>query len=290
MSPGWGANRRGIVTGLVLVALVVLAGCVGSPGATPTATNAPGEDTTPTPMADGGETPMATATPGATATPSGDPAAGESSFGAYNQNLRQASSYTVTYDISVSGSDGGTLSGTVMADLDRETAYQSLNFDDDESSASFEYYQPSGEGYVYTRITSEGQSFYQRSEADQTALMLFAEPTYASGSGAGFAAAPEFRDEGIVNTAEGPRHRYVIDDIDQLPRESTASYEDIRSVNFVILVDERRSLVTDVDYQITYVPAGSDEVVTVDFQLSYTNIGSTTVSEPAWYSEAQQQT
>jgi hypothetical protein len=225
-----------------------------------------------------------TGTPAATATPASD------SFGTYDENLREASSYTVTYDIEVSGSDGGTLTGTVKADLERGAVYQSMNIQSGGDGGTFEYYQPPGEGYVYTRIESDGRAYYQKDEASQTQLRVFAEPLTASGSGAEFEDAPEFHDEGMVQTSEGPRHRYVVDDVNQLPPEARASFEDIESVSFVILVDESRSLVTNVDYTITYVPEGRDEAVTVDFEIAYTAIGSTTVPEPEWLSEAEQQT
>jgi predicted small lipoprotein YifL len=304
MAPNQTPGGGRLVALLLVAALVALAGCGGaSPSGSPSPdaaddapTDAPdaddgaGNGDTVTPSPSPTPTPTATPTATATSTPASTATATEAgAFATYRRNLRSASSYTVEYTIETSDNQSGRLTGTVRADLDRETLYQRLEVSGEESNSSFEYYRPPGADVVYTRLESGGRASYRKQNANDSQLSVFSDPVSAVQRGSA-AEAPDFRDAGTVSTDDGPRRAFVVDSVEQLPAATRERYAEIRSVSWEMLVDEDRGYVTDISYELTFVRQEGGDERTVAFELSYRDVGSTTVEDPGWLDEAKEQT
>jgi hypothetical protein len=286
---------------LLLAALVALAGCGGgvSPGTdSPDATAAsPADDATPSPSPTRSPTstdtptpsPTRTATPTATSTPT--PSASErlGPFAVYGRNLRNASSYTVAYAIETAGGENATITGTVRANLDRATLYQTLNVSSEGGDSASAYYRPPGSQFLYTQLRVGGQVDYRRQNATSADVSVFSNPVRAVTS-ASIEEPPDFRDAGTVATDGGPRRKFVIDRPDRLPPSVRENYAEIRSVSWVVLVDEDRGYVTDVTYELTFVRRQGGDPRTVAFDLAYSGFGSTTVPQPDWLDAARNRT
>lgn len=282
---------------VLLVALTVLAGCSGGggPSADATATATPTAAGTDAPDDDSG----ATATP-AGATPTDEPPAGATFDETYEQSvdsMEQRGSYTVDYEFESSGESGSAQGeGTIMIDLERQTMYQTLSVGSGGQSTSLEYYLPPDGDTLYMRFESGGRTFYQKQSFADSGVSFFTDPVRSnanSGSSdveTGFEQLPEFRDEGIVQTEQGPLHKYVVDDTSQLDAATREAYGgEVTELEIALYVDDDSGLPARYEFTLTVDPEGDAGPQTTEMTVVYRNIGSTTVSEPGWYDEAKQQ-
>ena len=233
-------------------------------------------------------------------TPVLDSADLEDSYDEYASNLRELGSYTATYTWSAEGKEAGTngsFQGVVLTDLEAESAYMVQTIlDGSGETTTIELFWPEGEDVVYTRYEAGESAFYQKAPREQSMLTLWTDPLLGSNSVPSSGVNPSsgslggYSDEGIVSTAEGPRHKYVIDDLTAAGVEGSSGGQ-VTDYYSEILVDDERGIVTDYVIQVEY--AGTNETSGIEsftFELTYRDIGSTTVPTPEWLSEAQAQT
>lgn len=280
---------------VLLVGLTVLAGCTGGGGPASDATATPTATATDTPAEDPGSTP----TP-AGPTPTDEPPAGATFEETYEQSvdgMEERGSYTVDFEFESSGASGSAQGeGTIMIDLERQTTYQTLSVGSGGQSSSIEYYLPPDENTLYMRFESGGREFYQTQSFSESGLSLFTDPVRSdanSGSSdveTGFEQLPEFRDEGVVQTEQGPLHKYVVDDPSQLDSATRDAYGgEVTELEIALFVDDDSGLPARYEFTLTVDPEGDAGPRTTTMTVVYRNIGSTTVSQPGWYDEAKQQ-
>lgn len=308
------AVNRGWVGTVLVVLLVVLAGCTGGGGAgagegggegadggaagSSGSSSSGGSGGSSGSSGSGGSGSSGGGSGGdGSATPEGDDSAElKDSYDEYASNLRELGSYTATYTWSAEGNDtNSSFQGIVRTDLEAETAYMVQTIlDDSGETTTVELYWPEGEDSVYTRYDTGESSFYQKAPREQSMLTLWTDPILGSGnvpsSGAnpGSGSLGGYSYEGVVSTAEGPRHKYVIDDLTAASVEGTSQGE-VTEYYSEILVDEQRGLITDYRIQVTYSETSQAGLRSFSFELTYRDIGSTTVPEPEWLTEAEAQ-
>lgn len=306
------------VATVLLVAMLVLAGCTGGDVAAdgadgPTTVGENGGDGDGAASADGADDGDGGdgagdrdgsgddgASDGAAGDDSGDTVAlDESAWNGYTGNLESVESYTVRSTFTSSEADGSG-SGESVVKVDGDRAYQRFSVDGDGESVAFEYYHD-GDDTVYSKFGAGGSAFYRAYDASDAPINSYADPlredtevsTGQQGGGGSqvdgsVGTVPEFRDEGVVQTADGPRHKYVIDDVSQLPAETRdGAGGEITDVYLELLVDEDRGLPTNYVYRVTVDQSGSADPVTSEFTLTYSDFGSTTIEEPDWLDEAK---
>lgn len=306
MTPG-GSERSRIGTVLVVL-LVVLAGCTGGGGAGGGAGGAgdgasssggSGGSGGSSGSEDSGDDPVEGDGDGSTDGDGGDSAAFEEEYDEYASNLRELGSYTATYTWSAEGDDAGANSsfqGIVRVDLEADSAYMVQTSVSGGQTTTVELFWPEGEDVVYTRFDVGETSVYQQSPREQSMLTLWTDPLLGSGSvpnagaNVGTGAVGAYRDEGIVSTADGPRHRYVINDVTAASVEGYSGGE-VTDYYTEVLVDDERDIVTDYVVQVTYAGTnGTAGIESFTFELTYRDVGSTTVPTPEWLAEAKEQT
>lgn len=276
---------------VLLVALTALAGCTGGGG--------PASDATATPTPGGTATPDATATP-VGATPTAEPPAEATFQETYEESvgsMEERGSYTVDVEFETSGQDGsGRGEGTIMIDLERRTMYQTMSVSSGGQSTTLEYYLPPEENTLYMRFGSGGRTFYQKQSFSESGVSFFTDPVRSDASSGesdletGFEELPEFRDEGVVQTEQGPLHKYVVDDPAQLDPASRDAYGgEVTELEIALFVDDDSGLPARYEFTVTVDPEGDAGPRTTTMTIVYRDVGSTTVSEPGWYDEAQQQ-
>ena len=231
-----------------------------------------------------------------------EPVTLEDAHEAYASNLRESGSYTVTYTWSMEGEEAamnGSFEGVARIDLESESAYMVQTvLDGSGEPTTVELFWPAGEDVVYTRYDTGEGSFYQTSPRNQSALTLWTDPFVGTGSvtgsgtgvdtGLGTDTVGAYRDEGIVSTAEGPRRRYVVDDLPTAGVEASSDGE-VGEFYAEVLVDEERDIVTDYHLRMTSAETSAAGFESFDFELAYRDVGSTTVPTPEWLTEAKAQ-
>lgn len=301
MTP-WSSKRSRVGTVLVVL-LVVLAGCTGG-GAGGDAEGA--GDGASSPGGTGGSDGSGDSSDGPadgdgddSTNGAGDDSAGlEDEYDEYASNLRELGSYTATYTWAAEGKDASTNSsfqGVVRVDLEADSAYMVQTSVSGGQTTTVELFWPEGEDAVYTRFDVGETSVYQQSPREQSMLTLWTDPLLGSSSvpNAGIdvstGAVGAYRDEGIVSTADGPRHRYVINDLTAASVEGYSGGE-VTDYYTEVLVDDERGIVTDYVLQVTYAGTnGTAGIESFTFELTYRDVGSTTVPTPEWLAEAKAQ-
>jgi hypothetical protein len=288
-------RRVGVVA---VVALVLLAGCSGAGNTTETTA-----ETT-----DATTTAVATDTTGATTTQAatepetggdGDAGTGDkngdangdsdgnASVGAgvkalrnHVQTLESAESYTVRYVINNTG-PSGPANGTGVVYVG-ENGARLLNTSLSQSQGSFgvAQYKPQGESTVYQRRSFGGQVSFSTVSLSQANFGSYKRPISTAENNA-----PSFRDEGIVETDDGERQRYVVDSVDQLPASLQESPGNFTEVELVMFVDPSTGAIDEFRQRLTVESDG--EVQSTVATLTYEDVGSTTVPEPGWLSDAR---
>jgi len=308
-----GVFRERVGTVLVVL-LVVLAGCVGGGGTGGEATESVDDDI------DGSATPDGSSTAGGSdgsvgtgdgssngdddeestgGTTEGDAAEFEAAYEEYVSNLDRFENYTVAYEWSAEGGEVGTngsFEGLVRVDRETESAYmvQTVPGGSNRTVTAELFWPESGET-VYTRYDAGGSVHYRTSPREESMLTLWTDPGLGTGSvpSTGASTGPTslggFSYVGIVSTADGPRHRYVIDDR-TTARLENASDGTVTDYYVEVLVDEERGIITDYRTRMTYNGSSETGPRSFEFELSYRDVGSTTVAAPEWLSEAKAQT
>ena len=304
-----GGSERSRIGTVLLVLLVVLAGCTGgggaadgggdgaadgdsTPGGSGDATGSAGPDAS-------GDGPTDAPGDGSTDGGDGDSAELEARYDEYASNLRELGSYTATYTWATEGDDAGANSsfqGVARVDLEAESAYVVQTSVSGGQTNTAELFWPEGEDVVYTRIEVGETAFYRQSSREQSMLTLWTDPLLGSdtvpnaGASVGTGTVGAYRDEGIVSTADGPRHRYVITDVTAASVEGYSG-EEVTDYYTEVLVDDEREIVTDYVVQVTYAGTnGTAGIESFAFELTYRDVGSTTVPTPEWLAEAKAQT
>ena len=313
-------SSRGRLSGhlgtLLVVLLVVLAGCAGGGGdvggggtgatadgaAGPSGNGTPGDSGGPdgTDGIDGVDDRDSTAGDGGGSVDDIDDASPEEAYREHASNLREFGSYTATYDWTVEGNDTGddgsardtSVRGTVRADLDADSAHlvQTMEGDSDRTTTA-ELFWPAEEETVYTRLGTGEGAVYRTSPREESRLTLFTDPMGGAVlPSTGMEASPNslagYRDEGVVSTAAGPRHRYVFDGRTAAGEENVSG-DSMADYYVEILVDEERGIVTDYRVEVTYAGTSEYDLQSFRFELTYRDVGSTNVRTPEWLTEAK---
>lgn len=261
----------------VLVALlVVVAGCAGAPTDSPTGDS------------DDGDTP---ATEGAgDAGDSGDAGDEAGDFGVSDPEtrLRDAGSFTSTWTLTTTDSTGAVsvLTNTFSVDLDANRTSETLSIPGDEAGVSYERFI--ADGTSYTRIGDGTEVFYQILPSDEDQV------EYALARGASFAY-DEFEDATFVGTEtfDGvavDRYEYTDPTLwRQYGVTAFGSDENVTITDFtlVVLVDED-GLARSSSWELRGETEDGDPV-SAEWRFELTDVGTTTVSDPVWLDEAQEQ-
>ncbi|PSQ43334.1 hypothetical protein BRD17_06505 [Halobacteriales archaeon SW_7_68_16] len=286
---------------MAILVVVLVAGCSGgggspatAPGPAPTTDPATGPTTdgsTATPTEAATPVPSETATPTAV-TPDEDDLpsnAGARAVVRHTRTLVTASNYTVDYRVSGDTSFGqATLDGLVLVgqEIDGTTLFQRLSGNASGTSISIERYKPLNEAVVYSQLAIGDSPQYRRQSPAESGVSTFQQP-FRRGDTV-FTAIPNFTDEGIVDTATGPRRLFTVTELSQLGSGATEGPSRLVEIDISMLYDEDRQLVTRLVYNATLMTDG--ERTRAALTIDYGNLGTTPIQRPPWFTEAVRRT
>lgn len=286
--------------GVVLVALVVLlAGCSGGAGgdAADVTTAEPTADTNDEATAadsggeDGaGETATDADAAGSDVGEASDGGMQDTPLGAPLSSIAAADSYTVDFTLTSENAEGTIdFDGRIMVAADG-TQYTDWTIDlSSGQTIVAEQYLPAGETIVYSRVTfGDDDPFVSSTERSENTIPAGLDNPYELTGGEGPDDAPEWRYEGIVQTPDGPRGKYVVDSVDQLSSTSP-TYEpnlEYRDVEFIVYVDPDTDQVTRMVYTAVFFDTEAGIEENRNFEFRYVDVGSTTIDRPDWVDQA----
>lgn len=259
---------------IVLVAvLVALAGCsgLGPAGDDGTATEA--QSTTNETTAEDTETTTETTT-----TDDGDAgnltALDQQLLDSHSLALLSAGSYSV--EVSTSGADSATTT-VASVNLTAKSTYEQLTTITSGTAFNLEVYRSPGSDTVYTQVGSGDSASYSSeaatgnfTEREISAPYLITDVSYQ-----------QFGTETVDNTTV---QRYVANDVGRVTASSEGWGGLVTNISSTVLVDPDRNLVYEIDAD--YAVSSGGEIVNRSYTVTYSDVGSTTVSEPDWLSEA----
>ncbi len=260
-------NRR-TVSVLLLVALATLSGCAGLFGGEPSQTPTNGTNTS-EPVHE-------------------LPLDGSGVIDAHTAALDDAE--TFTYRQNATARQLGNRSGII--NYKNVTAQTNLAEGSLRSEQELAF-QPSraayvdGQGNAYIRQSAGDNASYQRFDGDEADTTTYRDPGIA-----GYLDGLNFSDAGTETVDGVTVDRYEVTDPSQVnasahdPEILTA--EGIETISVTVAVD-RDGVVRSFEYHVTGENANGDPLG-YHLSLQYSDVGSTTVSEPAWLSEARSAT
>lgn len=289
---------------VTLVGLVLLAGCVGGLGGTgdseATTTPAPTGttvETTTDPSTSDPSTDGSTPEPTTTTAPDGgeaeDPAA---VLATHRESVSEAGTYTVVYEMDVSSEQESTsIAATAYVDETTGAQFKEGEVQEGDLTATIEQFSPPGEDVIYQwATTAQGEEHFGVAEPYRWENMERLASPIGPDSRTGVEEVPAFRYEGLVDTPDGERHRYVVDDLNQLTERNEQSlFNGVRPIHLemVMLVDPDSGLITEFTFDYGYDYSDGDqptEVLEASFSYRYVDVGTTSVNdEPDWLDEAR---
>jgi hypothetical protein len=270
-------SRRGLLTALGTVAVGSLAGCTGGDGGSgdgsttvaATTTDRVGSTTTTADDTTTVRTETTTTTTSTSASSGFEPSA-------HTAALEEAGSYTI--ELTIEGATGGADSGVGRYDgvqkviVDTGERYSDVEISSESGSLDTAYYSPPNSDTYYQNV--QGQT---REVSSSQVLVV----DYANlGTGTTATEWPEVTRDGTGSTELGSAVKYSIDSVDDLPESTTSAYEDIRSAEFTVWVDQATGAIARYEYRITYMRRGSEQTVRMSIEL--VDLGSTTIEKPGW--------
>ncbi|MFD1588949.1 hypothetical protein ACFR9U_18375 [Halorientalis brevis] len=262
-------NRRTVAL-LVLAALTALSGCAGFLGA------------------DSTETPTTNATAGSE-TPVHDlPLNSSTVLDANSAALTDAGSFTYHQNATVrlTGNESGivnykNVTGPTNLTTDRIFTHERIALQPRRDT------YVDGNGTMYQRLWSSQDTAYRvKGGATANATPYLEPPLRGHLSGLNFSAAGTSSVDGVtVDT-------YTVTDLSQVDRQTHDTKvfpaQNLGSISVTVAID-RRGIVRSFDYHATGTNANGD-ALSYHLSLGYTDVGSTTVAEPEWLSEARNAT
>lgn len=287
-------NKRTLA--IVCVALLVaLAGCSGGPGDSGDADDdgdEPANESDPANGSDGGDT-------GDDGGQMGDSTGQMSSaftsqkgeiVRSHSETLTAAGSFTATVETTISGNDLGSYGGQIGEDVvttitvkaNPETGeYLQTMESSSEYGFSMATYSPPNENVTYTRFESGGQPFYLQGQ-QAVDPNQYLDPVSES-----FFDPLNFESAGTVTRNGETLEKYVIQDVQQV--EQSAYFNgSLSTIDVEVLYNPSRNLMQEMSWKYT-TELDSGESFSSQSRVSYTDIGSTSVEEPSWLSDAKQQ-
>jgi len=282
--------------------LVVLAGCGGggttaTPGADgddgagaepevdtatetlePTAEDTPATAATPTATA----TATPTATPTATATLTRTPTEPNAFLREHADALDDREGYEAQFVVNTSTADGRwtNLSSALTVDLTTDERLQRTTVRPESGqTVGGALYRPPDSSTVYTCTRFQGECYRQQTLDDDSATNRSFYNVSAPAGSAGTADTPTFRATGTVQTDDGPRERYVVDDPTQLGADASR-YD---SVSIEAFVDPDTDLITRYRYEATL--DTEEGTQTTIYELTYERYGAVDIAAPDWYED-----
>lgn len=296
------ARNRQLWAVIVVALAVVLAGCAGGgdattePGASPTAVSSAGSDAaTPTPTSadgstdsDGAVTATTTESPTPTPTPTsaGDRAATptngsgvDEALDAHSKALEAAGGYVATMTVRSSGSDStGSFRGGLRADLTTDSFRWDLTTRTAQGTVTFETYRPPNSGTLFICFIVGGECSQRSTTAASESTIPDANPMSATRANQ----RPNFTDEGVVETENGSRHRYVADGVDSLPPDArSADWGSYESFRMELYFEPETGILRK--YVIDATIRTDDETIESRSVVRITDARNVTVSAPEWY-------
>lgn len=186
--------------------------------------------------------------------------------------LLNAGNYTAFLTTTESGSSSTTVAA---ADISARSRYDQITT----SGLSIEEYRPANSETLYQQVGSgSSANYYSKSAPNNftaseiTAPYLITDVTYQ-----------QFGTDTIDGTTV---QRYVANDVSSLNVSSDewgGSF--VTNISSTVLVDPDRRLIYEIDANYT-VQTTEGDTINSSYTLRYSNVGSTTVTEPDWLSQA----
>jgi len=278
------------------VLLVALAGCGGggttaTPGAdgddgagpvVDTATETPEPAAEDTPAADATPTATATVTPTATptATATRTPTEPNAFLREHADALGEREGYEAQFVVNTSTANGQwtNLSSALTVDLTTDERLQRTTVRSESGqTVGWELYRPADSSTVYTCTQFQGECYRQQTLDDDSATNRSFYNVSAPAGSAGTADTPTFRAAGTVQTDDGPRERYVVDD----PAQLGANASRYDSVSIEVFVDPDTDLITRYRYEATLDTDGGPQATI--YELTYERYEPVDIDAPDWY-------
>lgn len=245
-------------------------------------TSGDGEGDSSTPTPDGGVADTPTATPGSGETGN----EGSSAFlDRHVDAVGSADGYVVSFTANVwSGGSWANLSGTNRVDLTTSESRQRITVRTQGESIEYDYYRPPDSDTIHFCLVMQGSCFNQQSfsagDRNTQAYANYSNPFAVTSNATDV---PNFRDEGVVDTDDGERRKYVADDVSQFGADDdNIEYE---TVSVEVLVDPETNRITDFRWDIEYTNPETGEESQFFYEITYDEWGSVDVTQPDWYDD-----